>query len=230
MSSSTSMGAAAPLGGRAVGVRVEPTAAPNGGPWTARRGRSSGASSARARWRWRAPAILFVLYTSARLRRLPRALADAEAGPRLRLPPADPACTGSTRAVRRPVRARHRAHRPGAQHATARIARRPPPAPLLRARGETYRCSDWSRRPHPCSASIRPGTSTCFGTDKYGRDTFSRLLYGSRVSLVGGAHRHRDHASPSGRCSAGSPATSAARRHGHHARHRAAHVDARRST
>ena len=51
---------------------------------------------------------------------------------------------------------------------------------------------DWSRRRSTSSARRKARTLFLLGTDRLGRDVLSRIIYGARISLTIGLHRHRD--------------------------------------
>jgi len=182
MSSSTSMGAAAPLGGRAIGVRVEPDSGPERGavdrsPWQIfwREFRKSPVALAGA-------GILFVLYSSAIfadfLAPWPMPKQDLDFGYH---PPTPVHWFADGRFVGPYVRGTElidlgrSTYRviPGSRH----------PIRFFVQGTETYRVLGLVPTRTRLFGVDAPGHVYLFGSDKYGRDTFSRLLYGSRVSL-----------------------------------------------
>jgi len=182
MSSSTSMGAAAPLGGRAVGVRVESDGGPGRGtvdrsPWQIfwREFRKSPVALAGA-------GILIVLYASAIfadfLAPWPMAKQDLDFGYH---PPTQVRWFHDGRFVGPYVRGTELVDLGRSTYREIPDSRHP--VRFFVQGTETYRLLGLFPTRTRLFGVDAPGHVYLFGSDKYGRDTFSRLLYGSRVSL-----------------------------------------------
>ena len=84
-----------------------------------------------------------------------------------------------------PLRARHAPRRPG-RLPLRRDPRRRAPAALLRARRRPTRLLGLFPSDRHLFGVDAPGRVYLLGTDSFGRDEFSRLLYGSQISLTVG--------------------------------------------